>query len=85
MNLSLGQRLKRRIWLTFANHYYHPDGTPELDFDEKAGIDPTRDSQEMQDRKFDAWGKREARKQLWWQGFVVGAIVGGCAVYWWPW
>lgn len=85
MQLSWGERVKRRLWLTFASHYYHPDGTLELDFDEKAGIDPTRDSEELQNHKFEAWGKREASKQRWWSGFVVGAIVGGLVVYYWPW
>lgn len=84
MNLSFGQRIKRRLWL-LKGSYTHPDGTIELDFDEKAGIDPTRDSQEVQDAKFDAWGKREAVKSNWWNGFVVGAMVGAVAVYWWPW
>lgn len=85
MNLSLGQRVKRRIWLTFVNHYYHPDGTLELDFDEKAGIDPTGDSQERQDQKFDAWGKREAAKSRWWGGFVVGTVFGALLMKLWPW
>lgn len=85
MNLSFGQRIKRRIWLTFASHYYHPDGTLELDLDEKAGVDPSRDSQAVQDRKFAAWDRREGKRQNWWSGFVAGAIVGGCVVYWWPW
>jgi hypothetical protein len=80
MQLSIGQRIKRRIWLTFASHYYHPDGTLKLDFDEKAGIDVTRDSQEVQDRKFDEWGKREAHKSRWWNGFVAGAVFGACLV-----
>jgi hypothetical protein len=83
MNLSFGQRVKRRIWLTFASHYYHPDGTLELDIDEKAGIDPTRDREETQDAKLNAWGKREAARSQWWSGFMVGALVAGTLVYWW--
>jgi hypothetical protein len=83
MQLSLGQRIKRRIWL-LKGSYTHPDGTIELDFDEKAGIDPTRDSEEVQDRKLDAWHKREASRQRWWSGFVVGAVVGGLVVHYWP-
>jgi hypothetical protein len=46
MNLSWGQRIKRRIWL-LGGSYTHPDGTLELDFDKKASIDPTVDSQEV--------------------------------------
>ena len=40
MKLSLAQRIKRRIWL-LKGSYTHPDGTNELDIDEKVGIDPT--------------------------------------------
>ncbi len=85
MNLSFGQRIKRRIWLTFAHHYYHPDGTLELDFDEKMGVDPTRDSPEMQEKLFDAWSKREARKSHWWSGFAVGTVFGITLFKLWPW
>ena len=79
MKLSLLQRIKRRIWL-LKGSYTHPDGTIELDIDEKAGVDPTVDSEETINRKFDAWGKREAGKNDRWQWFVAGAIVGGVVV-----
>ena len=36
MNLSPTQRIKRRLWLTFASYYVHPDGTHELDIEETA-------------------------------------------------
>ena len=52
MNLSPLQRIKRRIWL-LKGSYTHPDGTIELDIDEKAGIDPTVDDEETVRRKFD--------------------------------
>ena len=34
--------------LFFASSHTHPDETIELDFDEKAGIDPTVDDEEVQ-------------------------------------
>ena len=61
----------------------HPVGTIELDIDEKAGIDPTVDNDETTDRKFRAWNRREQLRELRWQRFIYGAVVGGAIVYWW--
>jgi hypothetical protein len=83
MNLSPSQRFKRRLSLWFASSYVHPDGTIELDIDEKAGIDPTTDSEDAQRRKFEAWNKRESIRQERWTYLFVGALAGGAAVYWW--
>ncbi len=82
MKLSLLQRIKRRIWL-LGGSYTHPDGTLELDFDEKAGIDPTVDDEETIDRKFATWIRREQLTELRWRWFLIGALVGGALVYWW--
>ncbi len=82
MRLSLLQRIKRRIWLLNGS-YTHPDGTIELDIDAQAGIDPTMDDEETINRKFDAWNKREHIRQIRWQWFVKGILVGAAAVYWW--
>ena len=82
MRLSLYQRIKRRISL-LKGSYTHPDGTIELDFDEKAGIDPTVDDDETAGRKFDLWNRRERMREDRWRWFVAGAFVGGSIVYWW--
>jgi len=50
---------------------------------EKAGIDPTVDNDETTDRKFRAWNRREQLRELRWQWFFYGAVVGGAIVYWW--
>jgi hypothetical protein len=83
MNLSTWQRVKRRASLHFASSYTHPDGTIELDIDEKAGIDPTVDDEDAQRRKFESWNKREAIRHDRWLFFTYGAISGGMVVYWW--
>ncbi len=82
MRLSPLQRIKRRIWLVEGS-YAHPDGTIELDIGEKAGIDPTVDDEETQNRKFQVWNIRSQIKELRWQWFFYGAVVGGLIVYWW--
>ena len=82
MNLSLLHRIKRRIWL-LKGSYTHPDGTIELDIDEKAGVDPTIDDEATQERKFDPWFKAEAIRELKWQWFLCGAVVGGSLVWLW--
>ncbi len=81
MDLSPLQRIKRRIWL-LKGSYTHPDGTIELDIDEKAGIDPTVDDEETQNRKFQEWNRRNSLKELRWQWFFYGAVVSGAIVYW---
>jgi hypothetical protein len=83
MKLSLAHRIKRRIWLTFATYYVHPDGTTELDIEEKAGIVHGVDDEATAHRKFDAWNRRESMRELRWQWFLWGAITGGTLVYWW--
>jgi hypothetical protein len=85
MQLSFGQRIKRRLMLTFRSHYRHPDGLLELDFEEKAGIDPRRDSEELQDAKLNSYNLREAVRSNWWQGFVAGTLFGALIVKYWPW
>jgi hypothetical protein len=83
MNLSRWQRIMRRLSLHFASSYTHPDGTIELDIDEKAGIDPTVDDEGAQRRKFATWNKREAIRQDRMLYFLYGGIAGGIIVYWW--
>ena len=63
--------------------YTHPDGTIELDIDERAGIDPTIDDEESIDRKFRAWNRRETIRQDRWGWFIGGAVLGGMVVYFW--
>ena len=82
MRLSPLQRIKRRIWL-LKGSYTHPDGTIELDIDEKAGIDATADDEETIDRKFKTWVRREQIRQDRWRWFLIGALIGGAIVYWW--
>jgi hypothetical protein len=82
MKLTLFQRMKRRVSL-WGGSYTHPDGTLELDIDEKAGIDPTVDSPEASDRKFTTWLRREQIRQDRWQHFLAGLVVGGLGVYLW--
>jgi hypothetical protein len=82
VKLGLLQRVKRRVSL-WGGSYTHPDGKIELDVDEKAGIDPTLDSQETADRKFTAWLRRDQIRQDRWQHFLAGLLVGGLVVYWW--
>lgn len=81
MRLSPLQRIKRRIWL-LKGSYTHPDGTIELDIDEKAGIDPTVDDEDTSRRKIEAWGRRESMRRDRWQWFFIGAAAGGAFVYW---
>jgi hypothetical protein len=60
------QRIRRRIGL-LGGSYQHPDGTIELDFDEKAGVDPTSDSDEARDAKLRRYFGRQridARRNL---------------------
>ena len=63
MNLSSWQRIKRRISLWGRGSYQHPDGTIELDIDEKAGVDPTSDSEAVQDAKLRRYLARQARDE----------------------
>jgi hypothetical protein len=60
MKLSAWQRVKRRISL-LGGSYTHPDGTIELDFEEKAGIDPTVDSSEVQKAMLDRYHQQQQR------------------------
>lgn len=83
MNLTLLQRIKRRLWLTFASYYVHPDGTHELDIEDKAGIVHGVDDAQTADRKFTEWNRRESLRELRWQWFLFGAVVGGALVYFW--
>lgn len=69
MNLTFFQRIKRRFGL-WGGSYKHPDGTIELDFDEKAGIDPTADSQEVQDQKLSRYLKHQYHDGTRWIGSV---------------
>ena len=78
MNLTFFQRIKRRFGL-WGGSYKHPDGTIELDFDEKAGIDPTVDSQEVQDEKFDRYMKQQRDNSGGTRG--VGALMIAFALY----
>lgn len=82
MNLTPLQRIRRRLWLFFGSSYTHPDGIIDLDFEEKAGIDPTVDDEDTQRRKFESWYKRESIKQERWQYSLWGAVTGGVLVYW---
>lgn len=82
MNLTLIQRLKRRVFL-LGGSYTHPDGTIELDIDEKAGVDPTLDTEEATEKKLSGWIKSEAVREDRWKHFLAGLIIGGLAVYWW--
>jgi len=82
MNLTLLQRLKRRVCL-WGGSYTHPDGTIELDVDEKAGVDPTLDSEEVTEKKLYRWLKSEAVREDRGNHFLAGLIIGGVAVYWW--
>ena len=82
MKLTLTQRLRRRVAL-LGGSYQHPDGTIELDIDARAGIDPTTDSEDIQRAKLDAWNRREAERERWFQAFATGAIVGAILMYWW--
>ena len=58
MNLTHWQRLKRRLKLP-GGSYTHPDGTIELDFHPKAGIDPTVVSEDVQGRKMAIYFARQ--------------------------
>ncbi|QJR17585.1 hypothetical protein [Pelagibacterium halotolerans] len=83
MRLSAMQYIKRWFLTRFWGSYTHPDGTIELDIDYRAGIDPTVDDEETQDRKFDRWNRAQALRELKWQWFTIGAFVGGAVVWWW--
>ena len=76
--LTPWQRGKRRVSL-WGGSYEHPDGTIELDIDEKAGADP-RDSEEDQEAKINAYIRRESIKETKWQWFFYGLIAGGLLV-----
>jgi hypothetical protein len=83
MHLTKWQRVMRRLSLTFGSSYTRPDGTIELDIDEKAGIDPTADDQDVQERKFVARNKRESIRKDRSLYFAYGVVAGGMIVYWW--
>lgn len=79
MKLTFGQGIKRRIAL-WGGSYEHPDGTLELDIDEKMGIDPTVDSEDAQQekaRKYFAKERRNAPRRLG-AMFVTGGIFWLC-------
>lgn len=74
-HLSIWQRIYRRIAL-LGGSYTHPDGTLELDFEEKAGIDPRSDSEEVQGRKLAAFLHEQGRKELKGLWFAFGLMAG---------
>jgi hypothetical protein len=51
-----------------------PDGSLELDFDEKAGINPG-DDEKVRDAKFNAWNQQQGIKELKWKWFVFGLVA----------
>ena len=66
MNMSRWQRIKRRFSL-MGGSYVHPDGTLELDFDEKAGIDRAVDSEDVQWdklRRYEIEQRRQQRRRI---------------------
>ncbi len=75
MKLTFWQRIKRRLSL-LGGSYTHPDGTIELDIDAAAGIDPTADSEEVQDEKMAHYYAHQRATQK-----VVGAIFVALVSY----
>jgi hypothetical protein len=75
MQLSPWQRVKRRMSL-LGGSYTHPDGTIELDFDEKAGIDPTVDSERVQNIKLSNYLQRQQHRELRGTWFFWGLAAG---------
>lgn len=84
MKLSFFQHIHRRIAL-LGGSYTHPDGTIELDIDEKAGVDPTRDCPEASKEKLYRWIAEESAREAKFYAvawpFLLGASVGAIAMY----
>jgi len=73
-DLSWGQRIRRRLSLTFGQAYTHPSGKIELDFEAPAGIKPT-DDEEVQEEKLMAYEQRRHRGNV-----GIGRLVGAAAM-----
>ena len=80
MNLTFWQRIKRRISL-WGGSYTHPNGTIELDFDEKAGIDPIHDSKEVQDAKFARYMEKQRDSSGGKRGLGAMAVAGAAVIF----
>jgi hypothetical protein len=73
--LTFPQRIRRRIAL-LGGSYTHPDGSIELDFEAKAGVDHYRDSEDEKAVKVDRKARKEAKVTR-----VGGAMMVGLGVY----
>ena len=75
--LTPWQRVKRRVSL-LGGSYTHPDGTLELDFEEKAGVNPG-DSEEVERAKLKTYNERQFIKDLkgrwFFYGFIVASLI----------
>jgi hypothetical protein len=57
----------------------HPDGDIELDFEEKAGVDP-RDSEEAKEDKLTDYFRRQSAQEIKWQKWSFLTIGIGLGV-----